>query len=82
MNILQKLMNYLFSWQYVLLICGDQENMLRRAVKMGEKWYAIPYLPDTRAQLLPGGKVSGKSYVIRWDPVTDLVKDYYNLTQD
>lgn len=65
-----RLMHLLFRWNYVVLDLCDGTNLIRHAYQVGPHLFAHPYLPDTRARLLPGGQVKGQNYIDGWRPVT------------
>lgn len=69
--------NWIFGSQWVMLILHDGDVYLRRAVKLGDYWYATPYLSNTRTALRPQGKVVGQCYVTSWRPVTYLMYKLY-----
>ena len=65
-----RLLHFLFRFEYVVLVLFNGERMIRRVYKIGNTLYAHPYLPHTRCQILPGGKVVGKIYIDGWEPIT------------
>ena len=75
------ILNKFFGVQFVVLktIGG---TFLRRAYVLGDRVYAHPYLPDTRAELLPDGSVEGPIYVKSWHPATKEISKYYNDSQN
>lgn len=39
--------------------------------------FAAPYLPETRCELLPGGKVIGDIYIDGWRPATPRMDAFF-----
>lgn len=79
MNIIQYLLFRFFNYQYVLLSTANEHKRVCKAYQLGNKFYAHPYVPHTRGELLPGGKVNGPSYVSSWDPITPETFKLYNM---
>lgn len=71
------LTHWLFNTQWVLLIYHDGDVCLKRAVKLGDYWYATPYLSNTRTALRPEGQVIGQCYVTHWRPITQRMYRLY-----
>jgi hypothetical protein len=55
---------------------------VKHAYQLGGKWYAHPYLPHTRCELLPGGKTEGQSYISGWKPITPSMFQHYEYGQE
>lgn len=78
MNIYQKI-SALFGRQYVFLVLPNDELVICHAYNIGHKMFAHPYLPRTRAELLPGGKIGkGPIYVHGWHPITDKTFELFD----
>ena len=61
------------GFQFVFLEHYDGERTIHYAYKLGEEWYAAPYLPTTRCVLHPDGRATGQCYIKRWYPITNGV---------
>lgn len=73
------LWNWLFpKKQRVLLVLVSNDMPIHTAYQLGGRWYADPHLPETRTELLPGGKVWGQIYVHGWRPVTQEMVEFFN----
>ena len=72
-----KLFNFLFNWQYVLLIDFSRDMLLRRAYRLNGVWYANPYSSKTRTELKPGGETYGQGYIRGWRPVTRDITAFF-----
>jgi len=70
MNIFQRFMHWAFNYQYVLLSTVLGNRRICRVYQLGLSMYANPYASDSKTKLLPGGKTTGVSYVVGWEPVT------------
>ena len=51
---------------------------IKHAYVLGDSIWVTPYMPETRTELLPGGKIGrGACYVESWSPITDRTKTYW-----
>lgn len=82
MSIFQKIMNFLFGTEYVILVWYNGDYKTRRAYELGGKVYADPSGKNTRTELLPKGKINGQPYVIGWRPITKKYFNFYSLITD
>jgi hypothetical protein len=69
----------------VLLIIHDNADGGHRLVDAEwycGKFFAAPFSGDTRCLLLPGGAVTGPSYVKGWLPASGSTQAYFNATPE
>ncbi len=62
----------------VLLRMHDNEHLLRPVTWYAGIPFAAPYLPHTRCELLPGGKVIGDCYIKGWRPASERMAAFYD----
>ena len=77
MNVFRALLVRFFGFDYVFLIHHDGEHQLRRAFVVGKYFFSYSYFKSKKCRLLPNGQVIGKSYIIKWLPVTDNTEKFY-----
>ncbi len=79
MNWLQRLAAKLLTKpDMVLLRMYDGRHLLKPVTWFCDIPFAAPYLPPTRCELLPGGKLIGAEYVIGWLPASECMREFYN----
>lgn len=74
-----RLWNRLFRWEYVLLMDFEGYTKIRRAYRLHDSMWAHPYLPETRVELLPGGRVRGRCYIRGWRPLTPGIQELWRF---
>lgn len=79
MNIIQKLLRY-FGRDYVVLVCTDGSHLVRPVQWMADQPFATPFTPESRARLMPGGRLAGRCYLIGWWPASDRMAAFYRET--
>jgi hypothetical protein len=64
--------------EQVLLRMHDGDYLLKPVEWHCGTPFAAPYLPHTRCQLLPQGKLIGQSYVHSWMPASPAMHEFFN----
>lgn len=62
---------------YVVLRCHDGHHLVRSVRWECDAPFAASYGPETKALLMPGGRLEGRSYLHGWLPASPRMKRYF-----